>query len=183
MRDNMCGRPLQVSSEGNIQLLWEGPETTSTQVILSLVTLVKGRNETKIHKGEWNLGGDSRPAIVHICYNLFSACIGIISARLAQTYNLDVMESLIPEKPMCGEEASKRHSVTRENGTARGRTVHTVALQGNVSTWINIKRMVLLLFSKSVTRLAKNVLIYYKRLYSKDHEKTLHPMCSRGSTV
>lgn len=85
----------KVSSQRNVQPVWEWPETTGTEVILNTQTWLSSKVTRSLQLRLWLL------------------LTWMFLTRLAQTYNLDVMESLLPEKPkcaFCGKEAAKRCS-------------------------------------------------------------------------
>lgn len=94
----------KVSSQRNVQPVWKWPEDSGTEVNTFSVLLF---SSTQV----WVLRVKRNNSINLSCvYYWDKFCL---FTSLAQTYNLDVMESLLPDKPKCGccgKEAAKRCS-------------------------------------------------------------------------
>lgn len=122
----------QVPSEGNVQPLGEGPETASTQVILSLVLLVKRLNETKIFKGEFNIGWGwdiqmwtFRSLLQSILF-LNDLCLDWPRPITWMWWRVWSLRS--PSVEPVGPRLLRDAPAARENGTARGKTGYSETL-------------------------------------------------------
>lgn len=87
-------RNSKASGQRSFQPIRQWPEDSSAEVNTSLNSVLSCYTEL-------------------ILYILESTCFHFVLTRLAQTYNLDIMETLLPEKPkcgLCGQHAAKRCS-------------------------------------------------------------------------